>query len=167
MAVFGVAVGARIQQQMADAGQPHQADAVGQALHKNVGQPQHGLYLPQGASPAHEQPHRALPAGDADLVLPGGLCRLFRGWGRSCVLGAFFFTGQQRAHGTAGIDAKLAARHAQAVGLKIYKACLFTAEHRGIQGLAGKVCLLHGNKAVLRKQEGGVAAGAPFGKHEC
>ena len=112
-AVLGLHVDLAVQQQVADAGQAHQMDALFRVGDGAGRQLQLGAPLPVGGGAAYLEPDGGLPAGDLHLVavLVGQFLAgdaLERGLGRGALAKS-----QQGAEGPGGIDAKLTARHAQ------------------------------------------------------
>ena len=112
-AVLGLHVDLAVQQQVADAGQAHQMDALFRVGDGAGRQLQLGAHLPVGGGAAYLEPDGGLPAGDLHLVavLVGQFLAgdaLERGLGRGALAKS-----QQGAEGPGGIDAELTARHAQ------------------------------------------------------
>ena len=112
-AVLGLHVDLAVQQQVADAGQAHQMDALFRVGDGAGRQLQLGAHLPVGGGAAYLEPDGGLPAGDLHLVavLVGQFLAgdaLERGLGRGALAKS-----QQGAEGPGGIDAELTARHTQ------------------------------------------------------
>ena len=166
-AVLGLHVHLTVQQQMADAGQAHQMDALFRVGDGAGQQLQLGAHLPVGRGAAYLEPDGALPAGDLHLiaVLVGQLLAgdaLERGLGRGALA-----EGQQGAEGPCGVDAELTARHAQAAFLHRDETGLFRPQAVRTHGLPGQLRLPGRIQARGREKDRRVAAGAPFGKIEC
>ena len=87
VAVLGQRVEGFVQQQMADARQPRQADARGRVFQGAGGQRQAGLHLPEGGRAADVQMQGGGPAGNVEFVQP--VYENGRGLGHGRALGRY------------------------------------------------------------------------------